>query len=400
MIRARLSSFLVLANVLVFASAAQAQIFSAAGNTPATIQATVDAFRTALGPNNGVGGSFPTGRREINWDGVPDALSSPNPLPHNFFNVNSPRGATFSTPNKGSNLDDSFFVSAKQSSGVPVRFGDLDPSYTATFQAFSPERLFTQRDSNVITIQFFVPGTKIPALVKGFGVVLTDVDVAASASITLYGLDGDVLGSTHGFQTAPGGLSFWGVVFPDEPIASVVLVLGNTPLASGAVDGTAGVDVVAMDDFIYGEPHAREAHTADFDGDSLADLSVFRPSSGQWFVLNSGSNTFGISTFGLPGDIAVNADFDGDRRNDLVVFRPTSGLWFIQGSAGSASVVQWGVAGDIPVPGDYDKDGRVDIAVWRPADGNFYVRKSSDGLALITHWGSAGDSPVGRSGGE
>jgi len=150
MIRARLSSFLVLANVLVFASAAQAQIFSAAGNTPATIQATVDAFRTALGPNNGVGGSFPTGRREINWDGVPDAFSSPNPLPHNFFNVNSPRGATFSTPNKGSNLDDSFFVSAKQSSGVPVRFGELDPSYTATFQAFSPERLFTQRGGHLI----------------------------------------------------------------------------------------------------------------------------------------------------------------------------------------------------------------------------------------------------------
>jgi len=224
--------------------------------------------------------------------------------------VNSPRGATFSTPNKGSNLDDSFFVSAKQSSGVPVRFGELDPSYTATFQAFSPERLFTPRDSNVITIQFFVPGTKIPALVKGFGVVLTDVDVAASASITLYGLDGDVLGSTHGFQTAPGGLSFWGVVFPDEPIASVVLVLGNTPLASGAVDGTAGVDVVAMDDFIYGEPHAREAHTADFDGDSLADLSVFRPSSGQWFVLNSGSNTFGISTFGLPGAPAAKLASD------------------------------------------------------------------------------------------
>ena len=185
MIRARLSSFLVLANVLVFASAAQAQtVFSAAGNTPATIQATVDAFRTALGPNNGVGGSFPTGRREINWDGVPNAFSAPNPLPHNFFNVNSPRGATFSTPNKGSNLDDSFFVSSSTASGVPVRFGNIDPSYTATFQAFSQEKLFTQRDSNVITINFFVPGTKIPALVKGFGVVLTDVDVAASASIT------------------------------------------------------------------------------------------------------------------------------------------------------------------------------------------------------------------------
>ena len=37
---------------------------------------------------------------EINWDGVPDALASPNSFPANFFNVNSPRGTVFSTPGK------------------------------------------------------------------------------------------------------------------------------------------------------------------------------------------------------------------------------------------------------------------------------------------------------------
>ena len=76
--------------------------FSASGNNQAAIQTSVDAFRTALGAlNPNVAGSFGSGRREINWDGVPDARSAPNALPANFFNVNSPRGAVFSTPGTG-----------------------------------------------------------------------------------------------------------------------------------------------------------------------------------------------------------------------------------------------------------------------------------------------------------
>src|SRR5215510_8978240 len=55
---------------------------TAAGANPAAIQATVDQFRADLGgSNNGVGGSFTSGRREINWDGVSDAFSAPNFLP-------------------------------------------------------------------------------------------------------------------------------------------------------------------------------------------------------------------------------------------------------------------------------------------------------------------------------
>lgn len=66
---------------------------TASGANPAAIQATVDQFRADLGgANNGVGGHFTSGRREINWDGVPDSFSAPNFLPVNFFNANSPRG--------------------------------------------------------------------------------------------------------------------------------------------------------------------------------------------------------------------------------------------------------------------------------------------------------------------
>src|SRR5678815_4136489 len=77
-------------------------VFESAGDL-ATVTATRDAFRTAVGGETtaGANGSFGGVRREINWDGVPDALSAPNNLPANFFNVNSPRGAVFSTAGTG-----------------------------------------------------------------------------------------------------------------------------------------------------------------------------------------------------------------------------------------------------------------------------------------------------------
>ena len=111
--------------VLSLATAAAAPItFSGSGSSPAGIQATVDAFRAGLGTlNPNVAGSFGSGRREINWDGVPDAFADPNLLPLNFFNVNSPRGVVFSTPGSG------FQVSGN--AGVaPVEFDNLGAGYS------------------------------------------------------------------------------------------------------------------------------------------------------------------------------------------------------------------------------------------------------------------------------
>src|SRR5437867_8620754 len=121
-------------------------VFEASGASPVDIQAAVDDFRAFLGANNGVGGSFPDGRREINWDGVPDAFSAPNNLPANFFNFNSPRGAVFFTPGTG------FQVSADSvnPTNTPVRYGNIHPVFPELFSTFSPQRLFTALDSNIV----------------------------------------------------------------------------------------------------------------------------------------------------------------------------------------------------------------------------------------------------------
>src|SRR5213596_3598090 len=71
------------------AASAAPQVFEASGATPADILTAVNAFKTAVslgGGNNGiVEGPIANGRREINWDAVPDAASAPNLLRANFF---------------------------------------------------------------------------------------------------------------------------------------------------------------------------------------------------------------------------------------------------------------------------------------------------------------------------
>ena len=232
--------------VLVIPTPARAIFtFAASGANPAAIQAQVDAFRADLGAlNPNVAGSFGTGRREINWDGVPNNLAAPNNLPANFFNVNSPRGVVFSTPGTA------FQVSGND--GVaPIEFGNLDPAYPGLFAPFSAQRLFTAIGSNIVDVNFFIPGSATPALTRGFGSVFTDVDSDGSTSIEYFSAANVSLGkffvaNATGNQT----LSFFGASFDAPVVSRVRITSGNQLLAPGNTTG----DVVAMDDFIYGEP--------------------------------------------------------------------------------------------------------------------------------------------------
>ena len=396
--------FLSIFAMLVFSTIGFAQItpYSAAGANPAAIQATVNQFRADLGalnPNNGQ--SFTTGRREINWDGVPDNFSAPNNLPPDFFNVNSPRGAVFSNIGGG----DLFQVSAISQGVTPVRFGNIDASYTTTFQTFSAQKLFTGvapatpnagNLHRVTEVNFYIPGTKIPATVNAFGAVFSDVDSTSSTTIAFFRVDGSRI-ETRSVQTFNNGLSFLGVRFDNERVARVVINNGTSNVLAGNADGGAANDVVVMDDFIYGEPRAAQYHTGDFDGDGVTDSTVYRPSTANWFILNSGSNTVTIDQFGLNGDIPVDGDFDGDRRADLAIFRPSNGEWYFKRSSnGTVFGAQFGQNGDKPVVGDYDKDGKSDIAIWRPANGNYFVLRSSSDFSTFFGYafGINGDIPV------
>ncbi len=239
------------ATVLVVSSptglARALEFFGASGPDAVAITPMVNAFRSNLGNlNPNVAGSFDTGRREINWDGVPAAFSAPNLLPNNFFNANSPRGAVFSTPGAGVE------VSANAADG-PVRFGNIDPNYPSLFQVFSPQKLFTAINSNIVDVDFFVPGSSVAALTRGFGAVFTDVDLPNTTSLTFFGANNQPLG-TFFVPSAPGDqtFSFLGVDFGLPEVSRVRITNGNVALALGQLDP----DVVVMDDFIYGEPSA------------------------------------------------------------------------------------------------------------------------------------------------
>lgn len=220
--------------------------YAAAGGSAAAVQGMVDAFRADLGAlNPNTAGSAGGGRREINWDGVPDAHSAPNPLPANFFNANSPRGVEFATPGSG------FQVSANAAAGT-IEFGNINPLYPSLFAPFSMQRLFTALDSNVVDVRFLVPGSATAALTNAFGAVFTDVDLADTTAIQYFDAAGDSLGTF--FAPAAVGdqtLSFVGVRFTEGAVISRVRITsGNQALSAAAPTG----DVVVMDDFIYGEP--------------------------------------------------------------------------------------------------------------------------------------------------
>jgi hypothetical protein len=240
---------------LITVQTGQAQtIRQAAGLSAADIQSAVDAFRADLGGiNNGADNPSSAGRREINWDGVTDEFAAPSLLPANFFNVNSKRGVVFATPGTG------FQVSARagNAAGTAVAFGNLNPAYADLFQAFSPERLFTANGSNVTDLAFFVPGTATPAVVSGVGIVFTDVERADSTKLEFFDAQGNLIFNSF-VLPVPGAhksFSFLGASYGTPLIARVRITSGNTVLGAQS-DNTDLTDVVALDDFIFGEPQA------------------------------------------------------------------------------------------------------------------------------------------------
>lgn len=135
------------------------------------------------------------------------------------------------------------------------------------------------------------------------------------------------------------------------------------------------------------------APPADFDGDGLSDIGVFRPSNGVWYVSHSSAGTTAV-TWGSPsGDIPASADFDGDDKTDRAVFRPSTGVWYLQRSTAGPAGVGWGAPGDQPMPADYDGDGLADVAVYRPSTGVWYVSRSAGGTTSAS-WGLPGDVPA------
>ena len=147
---------------------------------------------------------------------------------------------------------------------------------------------------------------------------------------------------------------------------------------------------------------------ADYDGDGKTDLAVFRDNGfgntnfSYFFVLRSSTNTLQQEQFGKTGDVPVPADYDGDGKADVAVYRNgtvagAQSFTFYRPSATAGvdfRTFYWGTTGDVPVRGDFDGDGKADAAVFRPSNGIWYILQSSNGQPLYQSWGTASDKKV------
>jgi hypothetical protein len=212
------------------------------------IEGDIDLFRALLGgSNNGATpGQQASGRREINWDGVPANVTNVPDFPNAFFNTNSPRGLVYETQGTGLMVSDQSFA-------------NVNPEYDGEFIPFSGHKTFSPIGTNATDIVFFVAGSNTKAAVNGIGVVFLDVDRIGQTSIELLGQNGLKLGRfTAPIRSDRRGASFLGIVFRNPLITHVHIGTGDGRLAANEVDIKQGGqhDLVVMDDLIYGEPKA------------------------------------------------------------------------------------------------------------------------------------------------
>lgn len=250
-----LISGLILSFCANSANAALISTFEDAGLVAADIQDTVDNFRNALGPNNGnapVNGD-PLGRRQIDWDALPDAISDPTLFPGDFFNGDSaPRARGIEFNPTGTTTG--FLVSSTEASGVPVAFG-----FDQFLPRFSDERLFTSIGGSSFDINFFDPSDQTTqATVRGFGAVFSGLDFADTVQMQFLNLADELIGSINPLGTSEFDLNFAGAIFDSAEIATVRILGGNRFLESNGNFGGGSGDGFAFDDFIFGEPIAVE----------------------------------------------------------------------------------------------------------------------------------------------
>lgn len=190
------------------------------------------------------------------------------------------------------------------------------------------------------------------------------------------------------FGTTGSGLNgTWSLYVVDDAGGDTGTISGGWTLTIEGQDYTCSVG-----------PVASVESRADFDGDGRTDLSVYRPSEGNWYLQRSTAGFSGVN-WGNSTDVIVPADYDGDNKTDTAVFRASntagvSDFYVLRSNGFTVAGYEWGSTGDVPVVGDYDGDDKDDVAVYRASDGNWYILKSTGGVTVFNWGGTAGDVPM------
>jgi hypothetical protein len=170
--------------------------------------------------------------------------------------------------------------------------------------------------------------------------------------------------------------------FGPTPGQTYYFTLDGFDSGTGAEMGTFTID--------YGI--TRDRKTADFDDDGLADLTVFRPSTGNWYTLDSVTGQLRSTQFGTNGDHPLLADLGTDGKLDYLVFRPDIGAWYVNDSEVGFRSFQWGLSGDVPLI--RSSPAASSFGIFRDIGGLFGEYSLNGSSNFVYSWGKTGDIPI------
>lgn|GEM_PF-3536602 len=139
----------------------------------------------------------------------------------------------------------------------------------------------------------------------------------------------------------------------------------------------------------------------DWDGDGVATVGVFDPSSATWYLRNEagGGNPDLTFQFGPPGALPVVGDWDGNGTTTVGVFVPGSAQWYLRNSnapGGPDVSFQYGFPGALPVAGDWTGNHTETPGLYYPPTGLWLLRSTPGGgpPTFDFSFGYAGTQPL------